>query len=43
MPLIKEASPKQKNQLLKLLSEAKKKLVKNQIVIKENLDYLEEK
>jgi cytidyltransferase-like protein len=43
MPLIKEASPKQKNQLVKLLSEAKKKLVKNQIVIKENLDYLEEK
>jgi hypothetical protein len=43
MPLIKEASPKQKIKLLNLLSEAKKKLVKNQIVIKENLDYLEEK
>jgi cytidyltransferase-like protein len=42
-PLIKEANPKQKNQLVKLLSEAKKKLVKNQTVIKENLDYLEEK
>jgi hypothetical protein len=43
MPLIKEASPKQKIKLLNLLSEAKKKLYKNQQVIAENFDYLEEK
>lgn len=42
-PLMTEANDEQRKKLLILLSEAKKKLYINQIVINENSDYLEEK